>query len=50
MSVVLFRCDDRLIHGQCIVRVINDGKINKIILVDVRQFGAKYLAGGNPVW
>ena len=34
MSVVLFRCDDRLIHGQCIVRVINDGKINKIILVD----------------
>lgn len=34
MSVVLFRCDDRLIHGQCIVRIINDGKINKIILVD----------------
>ena len=30
----LLRCDDRLIHGQCIVRVINDGNIGRIILVD----------------
>lgn len=34
MSIVLLRCDDRLIHGQCIVRVLNDYKVNSIILVD----------------
>ena len=28
------RCDDRLIHGQCIVKVLNDYKIDYIILVD----------------
>jgi len=30
----LLRCDDRLIHGQCIVRVIQDGNMKRIILVD----------------
>ena len=34
MSIVLLRCDDRLIHGQCIVRVLNDYKVDQIILVD----------------
>ncbi|MDF9825872.1 mannose/fructose/N-acetylgalactosamine-specific phosphotransferase system component IIB [Breznakia sp. PF5-3] len=34
MGIDLLRCDDRLIHGQCIVRVISDGNIDHIILVD----------------
>ena len=34
MSVSIFRCDDRLIHGQCIVRVLNDFDVKKILLVD----------------
>lgn len=34
MSVSIFRCDDRLIHGQCIVRALNDFHIKKILLVD----------------
>ena len=34
MSITLLRCDDRLIHGQCIVRVLNDYKVDRIILVD----------------
>lgn len=34
MGVEVLRCDDRLIHGQCIVRVLNDYKIDHIILVD----------------
>lgn len=34
MGVELLRCDDRLIHGQCIVRVISDGSIEHIVLVD----------------
>ncbi len=32
--IKLIRCDDRMIHGQCIVRVIGDFKINRIIGVD----------------
>lgn len=32
--IALIRCDDRLIHGQIIVRVISDFNINKIIIVD----------------
>lgn len=34
MGISILRCDDRLIHGQCIVRILNDYKIDKIILVD----------------
>ncbi|SCL87655.1 PTS system mannose/fructose/N-acetylgalactosamine-transporter subunit IIB [Sporanaerobacter sp. PP17-6a] len=34
MSISIFRCDDRLIHGQCIVRVLNDFHIKRILLVD----------------
>lgn len=34
MGIDVLRCDDRLIHGQCIVRVISDGYIEHIILVD----------------
>ncbi|SHH45514.1 PTS system mannose/fructose/N-acetylgalactosamine-transporter subunit IIB [Sporanaerobacter acetigenes] len=34
MSISIFRCDDRLIHGQCIVRVLNDFHVKKILLVD----------------
>lgn len=34
MSISIFRCDDRLIHGQCIVRVLNDFDVKKILLVD----------------
>lgn len=34
MSIALLRCDDRLIHGQCIVRVLRDYKVNHIILID----------------
>lgn len=30
----LVRCDDRLIHGQCMVRLIPDFKIKHIIVVD----------------
>jgi mannose/fructose/N-acetylgalactosamine-specific phosphotransferase system component IIB len=30
----LVRCDDRLIHGQCIVRVITDFNIEKILIID----------------
>ena len=40
--IKLVRCDDRMIHGQCIVRVLSDFKINCIIGVD--DFTA-----GNPV-
>ncbi len=32
--ITLNRVDDRLIHGQCIVRVIIDFKIEKIVIVD----------------
>ena len=32
--IKLIRCDDRLIHGQVIVRVILDFNINKIVIVD----------------
>jgi len=32
--ITLNRVDDRLIHGQCIVRVLVDFKIEKIIIVD----------------
>lgn len=34
MSVSLVRCDDRLIHGQVIVRVLKTYSINKILLID----------------
>lgn len=34
MAITILRCDDRLIHGQCIVKVLNDYKIDHIILVD----------------
>lgn len=34
MSISIFRCDDRLIHGQCIVGVLNDFHVKKILLVD----------------
>lgn len=34
MGITILRCDDRLIHGQCIVKVLNDYKIDHIILVD----------------
>ena len=34
MGITVLRCDDRLIHGQCIVKVLNDYKIDYIILVD----------------
>lgn len=34
MGIIIMRCDDRLIHGQCIVKVLNDYKIDYIILVD----------------
>lgn len=34
MGITLLRCDDRLIHGQCIVKVLNDCSIEHIILVD----------------
>ncbi|MDO4378461.1 MAG: PTS sugar transporter subunit IIB [Erysipelotrichia bacterium] len=30
----LIRCDDRLIHGQCMVRLIPDFKIKHIIVID----------------
>jgi mannose/fructose/N-acetylgalactosamine-specific phosphotransferase system component IIB len=32
--ITLIRVDDRLIHGQCIVRVLTDFKIEKIVIVD----------------
>jgi mannose/fructose/N-acetylgalactosamine-specific phosphotransferase system component IIB len=32
--ITLIRCDDRLIHGQCIVRVLADFKIEKIVIID----------------
>jgi len=32
--IKLVRCDDRMIHGQCIVRVIGDFQIERIIGVD----------------
>lgn len=32
--ITLNRVDDRLIHGQCIVRVLIDFKIEKIVIVD----------------
>jgi mannose/fructose/N-acetylgalactosamine-specific phosphotransferase system component IIB len=32
--ITLIRVVDRLIHGQCIVRVFNDFKIEKIVIVD----------------
>lgn len=34
MGIRILRCDDRLIHGQCIVKVLNDYKVEHIILVD----------------
>ncbi|SKC35705.1 PTS system mannose/fructose/N-acetylgalactosamine-transporter subunit IIB [Maledivibacter halophilus] len=34
MSINIFRCDDRLIHGQCIVKVLNDFHVKRILLVD----------------
>ena len=40
--ISLVRCDDRLIHGQCIVRVVADFGIRHIVVVD--EFVA-----GNPV-
>ena len=30
----LIRCDDRLIHGQCMTRLVQHYKINHIIVVD----------------
>ena len=32
--IKLIRCDDRMIHGQCIVRILSDFKINRIIGID----------------
>lgn len=32
--IKLIRCDDRLIHGQCMVRVINDFEIRRILIID----------------
>ena len=32
--ITLIRCDDRLIHGQCIVRVLSDFNIEKIVIID----------------
>jgi mannose/fructose/N-acetylgalactosamine-specific phosphotransferase system component IIB len=40
--IQLVRCDDRLIHGQCVVRVISDFNIAHIVVAD--DFVA-----GNPV-
>lgn len=34
MGIRLLRCDDRLIHGQCIVRILRDYDIDHIVLVD----------------
>ena len=31
---VLVRCDDRLIHGQCVVRVIKDFSVQRIVVAD----------------
>ncbi len=30
----LIRCDDRLIHGQCMTRIVQHYKINRIVVVD----------------
>lgn len=32
--ICLVRCDDRLIHGQCIFRILNDYKVRRILLID----------------
>jgi mannose/fructose/N-acetylgalactosamine-specific phosphotransferase system component IIB len=40
--IALARCDDRMIHGQCIVRVLSDFKIDVIVGVDD-------FAASNPV-
>lgn len=32
--ITLLRCDDRLIHGQCVVRVVSDFKIRHIVVID----------------
>ena len=32
--ISLIRCDDRLIHGQCVVRVLSDFKIHHIVVID----------------
>ena len=32
--IALFRCDDRMIHGQCIVRILGNFGIERIIGVD----------------
>ncbi|MEN6340401.1 MAG: PTS sugar transporter subunit IIB, partial [Clostridiaceae bacterium] len=32
--IQLVRCDDRLIHGQCVVRVISDFGIGHIVVCD----------------
>ncbi|MDU5110804.1 MAG: PTS sugar transporter subunit IIB [Clostridium sp.] len=34
MALSIIRCDDRLIHGQCVVKVLNDFKVKRILLVD----------------
>ncbi len=34
MGISVLRCDDRLIHGQCIVKVLNDFHIDRILLID----------------
>ncbi|MEA5017452.1 MAG: PTS sugar transporter subunit IIB [Erysipelotrichaceae bacterium] len=32
--ISLIRCDDRLIHGQCMVRLVQHFKLNHIIVID----------------
>lgn len=32
--IALIRCDDRLIHGQCVVRILKDFSIDRIIVAD----------------
>ncbi len=32
--ICLVRCDDRLIHGQCVVRMISDFRISHIVVAD----------------
>ncbi|MDD3924079.1 MAG: PTS sugar transporter subunit IIB [Erysipelotrichaceae bacterium] len=32
--ISLIRCDDRLIHGQCMVRLVQHFKLNQIIVID----------------
>ena len=32
--ISLVRCDDRLIHGQCMTKIVKDYDIKKIMVID----------------